>query len=65
MCYWYERHDTGTAPAAIEHYNIGKERRRGDLIEVYKILTGKKNMDSTRVFQFASRDLNSRGHHLK
>jgi len=39
MCKLYERHDIWTAPAAIEHYNIGKKRQRGNLIEVYEILT--------------------------
>jgi len=34
-------------------------------MEMYKILTGKENMDPTRLFQFASRDLNLRGHGLK
>jgi len=36
MCYWYERYfDTRTATAVIEHYNIGKGRQIGDLIEMY------------------------------
>jgi len=44
---------------------LEKRRQRGDIIEIYKILTGKKDMDPTRLFQFASRGLNFRGHHLK
>ena len=44
---------------------LEKRRQRGDLIEVYKILTGKEDMDPTYMFQFANRDLNLRGHHLK
>jgi len=32
---------------------------------VYKILTGKEDMDLMRLFQFASRDLNLCGRHLK
>jgi len=35
---------------------LEKRRQRGDLIEVYKILTGKEDMDPTCMFQFASRD---------
>jgi len=42
--------DTWTAPVAIEHYNMEIRRQRGDLIEVYKILTGKEDMDPTRLF---------------
>jgi len=36
---------------------LERKRQRGDLIEVYKILTC--------LFQLASQDLNLRGHHLK
>jgi len=32
---------------------------------VYKTLIGKEDMDLTLLYQFASRDLNLRGHHLK
>ena len=42
-----------------------ERRQRVDLIEVYKILTGKEDIDSSRLFQLASQDLNLRGHHLK
>ena len=44
---------------------LKKRRQRGDLIEVYKILTGKQDMDPTYLFQFANWDLNLRGHYLK
>jgi len=33
---------------------LEKRRQRGDLIEMYKIMTGKKDMDPPRLFQFAS-----------
>ena len=44
---------------------LERRRQRGDLIEVYKILTGKEDIDSSCLFQLASQDLNLRGHHLK
>ena len=44
---------------------LEKRRQRGDLIEVYKILTGKEDIDPSYFFQFASQELNLRGHHLK
>jgi len=59
MCYWYERYEQ-----CVQLFDITK-LQKGDLIKVYKILTGKEDMDLTRLFQFASRDLNLRGHHLK
>ena len=44
---------------------LERRRQRGDLIEVYNILTGKEDIDSSCLFQPASQDLNLRGHHLK
>ena len=44
---------------------LERRRQRGDLIEVYKIVTGKEDIDSSCLFQLASQDLNFRGHHLK
>jgi len=44
---------------------LEKRRQRGDLIDVYKILMDKEDMDPTCMFQFASRELNLRGHQLK
>ena len=37
---------------------------RGDLIETFKILTGKINLDSTKFFE-RNTDDRTRGHHLK
>ena len=42
-----------------------KRRLRGDLIETYKILTGKEKIDMEGFFQFADRDHGLRGHGLK
>ena len=44
---------------------LERRRQRGDLIEVYKILTGKEGIESSCLFQLASQDLNLRGHHLQ
>jgi hypothetical protein len=40
-------------------------RQRGDLIEVYKILTGKENIEYGSFFQLASSEREMRGHELK
>jgi len=39
VCHGYERQDIRTEVAVIEYHYLGKKRQRGDLIEVYKILT--------------------------
>lgn len=44
---------------------LEKRRERGDLIEAYKILTGKENIDSRQFFHPASKDHVLRGHTLK
>ena len=65
MCCWNEVEDLWRTTKAVETDNTGKKRQRGDLIEVYKILTGKEDIDSSCLFQLASQHLNLRGHHLK
>ena len=40
-------------------------RTRGDLIETYKILTGKEDIDKNQLFQLSSNIHSTRGHHLK
>jgi len=42
---------------------LEKRRQRGDLIEVNKILTGKEDMDPTRLFQFALQNLSESEYH--
>jgi len=45
--------------------SLEKRRTRGDLIEVYKILTGKEKIDSALLFEVADSSYNLRGHHLR
>jgi len=40
-------------------------RQRGDLIECYKILTGKENIDSHQLFHLSGNSHGLRGHSLK
>ena len=41
-------------------------RLRGDMIEVYKYLSGKYDVDTTKLFNIDQREFhNTRGHHLK
>ena len=63
MCYGYERQEQRLQLLNIT--TLERRRQRDDLIEVYKILTGKEDMDPTYMFQFASQELNLRGHQLK
>jgi len=51
--------------SACSYWTLKERRQRENLIEVYKILTDREDMDPTRLFQFASRDFNLRDHHLK
>jgi ribonucleases P/MRP protein subunit RPP40 len=44
---------------------LEERRERGDLIEVYKILTGEENIESNQFFQLASKNRDMRGHTLK
>ena len=57
--------DIETLEKVIEYHNCRQKRQRGDLIAVYKILTGKEDMDPACLFQFASQEMNLHGHHLK
>ena len=41
------------------------QRKRGDLIETYKILTGKEDVDRNQLFQLSPNKHSTRGHHLK
>ena len=49
---------------ALGLYSLQRRRLRGDLIETYKILTGKENIDSSHLFQKAN-TTDLRGHSLK
>jgi ribonucleases P/MRP protein subunit RPP40 len=40
-------------------------RARGDLIETYKILTGKENIQATKFFEISNNPYNLRGHSMK
>jgi len=44
---------------------LNQRRKRGDMIEVYKLLTGKERIDSGQFFQLASTSHGLRGHSLK
>ena len=44
---------------------LEKRRQRGDLIAMYKILTGKENLDSANFFMKIRSDHDLRGHSLK
>jgi len=44
---------------------LEKRRLRGDLIETYKIITKKENINPTQFFQFAETGHDLRGHSLK
>jgi len=44
---------------------LEKRRKRGDLTEVYKIISGKEGVDSSKFFTLASNDHGLRGHQFK
>jgi len=46
-------------------HSLQQRRLRGDLIETYKILTGKERVNSQLFFQLAGDSHNLRGHPLK
>ena len=49
----------------LKLYSIERQRLRGDLIEIYKILTGKENVNCQQFFQSARDCYGLRGHSLK
>jgi len=50
----------------VKELNALKGRRtRGDLIETFKILSGKENVDSETFFQLVDPSRHTRGHSLK
>ena len=46
-------------------HSLQQQRIRGDLIETYKILTGKERVDNQRFFRLATNSHGLRGHQLK
>jgi len=49
----------------LELTTLEERRLRGDLIETYKIVTKKDNIDPNQFFQFTETGHNLRGHSLK
>jgi len=52
-------------PCSLGCHTFEKRRLRGDLIETYKIVTNKVNIDSARFFEFTDTGHDLRGHSLK
>ena len=50
---------------ALQLTTVEKRRLRGDLIETYKIVTNKENIDSAQFFEFTDTGHDLRGHSLK
>jgi len=50
---------------ALKLTTLEKRRLRGDLIEVFKLLTGRENIDHTHLFQLDDTSYNTRGHKYK
>jgi len=46
-------------------YSLDRRRLRGDLIETFKIITGKEHVDSSKFFQLSDVTSGLRGHSLK
>jgi len=46
-------------------YSLERRRLRGDLIEVFKILTGKEHIDPSTFFQLTDDTTGLRGHSMK
>jgi len=49
---------------ALELHSLERRRLRGDVIEMFKILTGKENIDYSQFFTLAPTLHNTRGHSL-
>ena len=49
----------------LEALKLTTRRLRGDLIEVFKLLTGRENIDHTHLFQLDDTSYNTRGHKYK
>jgi len=50
---------------ALKLTSLEKRRLRGDLIEVFKLVTGKENIDCTRLLQLDDSVYDTRGHRFK
>jgi len=50
---------------ALKLTTLEKRKLRGDLIEVFKLLTGRENIDHTHLFQLDDTCYNTRGHKYK
>jgi len=61
----YSRLSYEPTQEAQSNYTLRTRRLRGDLIETYKIITGKENIKSENIFSLYSNGPDSRGHCLK
>jgi len=57
--------ETANLRVTSELTTLEKRRLRGDVIETYRIVTKKENIDPNQIFQFTETGHNLRGHSLK
>ena len=65
MVYGYQKVSYEERLRRLGLTTLQQRRLRGDLIETYKIITGKENVDPTFFFTLHSGNYNTRGHPYK